>query len=89
MPKKHDWMIQQGLGGLVGNGHVDAGFANGGEKKAWYWLLASVWAFWWLPAASCSTFPNFWFSDADTMHVAPNSLFTRWALWGLTAVVDR
>lgn len=41
IPKKHDWTWFKQGGGVVGNAHPDAGFANGGEK-AWYWLLASV-----------------------------------------------
>lgn len=40
-PKRHDleWFRQGG--GLVGQGHPDAGFANGGEKL-WFWLLATA-----------------------------------------------
>ncbi|WP_416140624.1 formate dehydrogenase subunit gamma [Halomonas sp. HK25] len=40
-PKRHDleWFKQGG--GMVGKGHPDAGFANGGEK-AWFWLLATA-----------------------------------------------
>ncbi|AXY41530.1 formate dehydrogenase subunit gamma [Halomonas sp. JS92-SW72] len=40
-PKRHDleWFRQGG--GLVGKGHPDAGFANGGEKL-WFWLLATA-----------------------------------------------
>ncbi|WP_053070709.1 formate dehydrogenase subunit gamma [Halomonas sp. PR-M31] len=41
IPKKHDWTWFKQGGGVVGNAHPDAGFANGGEK-AWYWLLASA-----------------------------------------------
>jgi len=41
LPRKHDWQWFKQGGGMVGNKHPDAGFANGGEK-AWYWILASV-----------------------------------------------
>lgn len=41
IPKWHDWVWLKKGGGMVGKKHVDAGFANGGEK-GWYWLLASV-----------------------------------------------
>lgn len=41
LPERHDWQWFKKGGGLIGKGHVDAGFANAGEK-AWYWLLASV-----------------------------------------------
>jgi formate dehydrogenase subunit gamma len=41
LPKKHDWVWFKKGGGMIGKQHVDAGFANGGEK-AWYWLLATV-----------------------------------------------
>lgn len=44
---KHNWIkahdiewFKQG-GGMVGDKHPDAGFANGGEK-AWFWLLATA-----------------------------------------------
>ncbi|MFW6344751.1 MAG: formate dehydrogenase subunit gamma, partial [Halomonas sp.] len=44
---KHNWLKRHDLawfkqgGGLVGKGHPDAGFANGGEKL-WFWLLATA-----------------------------------------------
>ena len=41
IPKKHDLVWFKKGGGMLGKQHVDAGFANGGEK-AWYWLLATV-----------------------------------------------
>ena len=41
MPKAHDLQWFAKGGGLVGKGHPDAGFANGGEK-VWYWLLATA-----------------------------------------------
>ena len=41
LPKKHDWEWFKQGGGMVGNKHPDAGFANAGEK-VWFWLLASV-----------------------------------------------
>lgn len=40
-PKAHDLQWFAKGGGLVGKGHPDAGFANGGEK-VWYWLLATA-----------------------------------------------
>ncbi|MFD2190000.1 formate dehydrogenase subunit gamma [Pistricoccus aurantiacus] len=41
LPRAHDLEWFKKGGGLIGKGHVDAGFANAGEK-AWYWLLASA-----------------------------------------------
>lgn len=41
MPKAHDLRWFAKGGGLIGKGHPDAGFANGGEK-VWYWLLATA-----------------------------------------------
>ncbi|MDR5886171.1 MULTISPECIES: formate dehydrogenase subunit gamma [Halomonadaceae] len=81
MPKKHDLEWFKKGGGLVGKGHVDAGFANGGEK-AWYWLLASVGL---LVVASgfVLDFPNFG-QGRDTMQWA-NLVHAVGAL-GLTAV---
>ncbi len=40
-PKRHDLAWFKQGGGLVGKGHPDAGFANGGEKL-WFWLLATA-----------------------------------------------
>jgi formate dehydrogenase subunit gamma len=40
-PKRHDFEWFRQGGGLVGKGHPDAGFANGGEKL-WFWLLATA-----------------------------------------------
>ncbi|RUR31924.1 formate dehydrogenase subunit gamma [Vreelandella andesensis] len=81
IPKKHDWVWFKKGGGLVGKGHVDAGFANGGEK-AWYWLLASVGL---IVVASgfVLDFPNYG-QGRDTMQWA-NIIHAIGAL-GLTAV---
>ncbi len=81
IPKKHDWVWFKKGGGMIGKGHVDAGFANGGEK-AWYWLLASVGI---LVVASgfVLDFPNF-DQGRDTMQWA-NIIHAVGAL-GLTAV---
>lgn len=81
MPKKHDWVWFKKGGGMIGKQHVEAGFANGGEK-AWYWLLASVGV---LVIASgfVLDFPNF-NQGRDTMQWA-NIIHAVGAL-GLTAV---
>ncbi|MGP9685664.1 formate dehydrogenase subunit gamma [Halomonas sp. AOP25-F1-15] len=81
IPKKHDWVWFKKGGGMIGKQHVEAGFANGGEK-AWYWLLASVGV---LVIASgfVLDFPNF-NQGRDTMQWA-NIIHAVGAL-GLTAV---
>ncbi len=81
IPKKHDLQWFKMGGGLVGKGHPDAGFANGGEK-AWYWLLATVGL---LVVASgfVLDFPNYG-QSRDTMQWA-NIIHAVGAL-GLTAV---
>ena len=81
IPKKHDWVWFKKGGGMIGKKHVDAGFANGGEK-AWYWLLATVGM---LVVASgfVLDFPNF-DQSRDTMQWA-NIIHAVGAL-GLTAV---
>lgn len=81
LPKRHDLEWFKKGGGLIGKGHVDAGFANGGEK-AWYWLLATVGI---LVVASgfVLDFPNYG-QARDTMQWA-NIIHAVGAL-GLTAV---
>lgn len=81
IPKKHDLEWFKKGGGLIGKGHVDAGFANGGEK-GWYWLLATVGL---LVVASgfVLDFPNYG-QSRDTMQWA-NIIHSVGAL-GLTAV---
>ncbi|MGS2742201.1 formate dehydrogenase subunit gamma [Halomonas sp. LS-001] len=81
LPKKHDLEWFKMGGGMVGKGHPDAGFANGGEK-AWYWLLATVGL---LVVASgfVLDFPNYG-QSRDTMQWA-NIVHAVGAL-GLTAV---
>ncbi|MCE9684195.1 formate dehydrogenase subunit gamma [Halomonas alkalisoli] len=80
-PKKHDleWFKQGG--GLVGKGHPDAGFANGGEKL-WFWLLATV-GIVVVVSGLVLDFPNFG-QSRDTMQWA-NIIHAVGAL-GLTAV---
>ncbi|MDN3520837.1 formate dehydrogenase subunit gamma [Halomonas ramblicola] len=41
LPRRHDLTWFRKGGGLIGKGHVDAGFANAGEK-VWYWLLVTA-----------------------------------------------
>ncbi|GGW57022.1 formate dehydrogenase subunit gamma [Vreelandella hamiltonii] len=81
IPKKHDLQWFKQGGGLVGKGHPDAGFANGGEK-VWYWLLATAGL---LVVASgfVLDFPNYG-QSRDTMQWA-NIIHAVGAL-GLTAV---
>ncbi|WFE69905.1 formate dehydrogenase subunit gamma [Halomonas sp. M1] len=81
IPKKHDLEWFKKGGGLVGKGHVDAGFANGGEK-VWYWLLASV-GLMVVASGFVLDFPNFG-QSRDTMQWA-NIIHAVGAL-GLTAV---
>lgn len=44
---KHNWIKRHDIewfkqgGGMIGDKHPDAGFANGGEK-AWFWMLATA-----------------------------------------------
>ena len=80
-PKKHDldWFKQGG--GLVGKGHPDAGFANGGEKL-WFWLLATA-GLVVVVSGLVLDFPNYG-QSRDTMQWA-NVIHSVGAL-GLTAV---
>lgn len=80
-PKKHDIVWFMKGGGLVGKGHVDAGFANGGEK-AWFWVLATV-GFVVIVSGLVMDFPNYG-QGRDTMQWA-NILHAVGAL-GLTAL---
>lgn len=81
MPKKHDLEWFKKGGGLIGKGHVDAGFANGGEK-VWYWLLATV-GLLVIASGFVLDFPNYG-QGRDTMQWA-NIIHAVGAL-GLTAV---
>ncbi|HSP32386.1 MAG TPA: formate dehydrogenase subunit gamma, partial [Halomonas sp.] len=81
IPKKHDWVWFKKGGGMIGKKHVDAGFANGGEK-AWYWLLATV-GIVVIASGFVLDFPNF-DQGRDTMQWA-NIIHAVGAL-GLTAV---
>ncbi|MDR5898650.1 formate dehydrogenase subunit gamma [Halomonas vilamensis] len=81
MPKKHDLIWFKKGGGMIGKGHVDAGFANGGEK-AWYWLLATV-GLLVIASGFVLDFPNYG-QGRDTMQWA-NIIHAVGAL-GLTAV---
>ncbi|MFO7647808.1 formate dehydrogenase subunit gamma [Halomonas sp. 3H] len=80
-PKRHDldWFRQGG--GLVGKGHPDAGFANGGEKL-WFWLLATA-GLAVVASGFVLDFPNYG-QSRDTMQWA-NIIHAVGAL-GLTAV---
>ncbi|MGM0704076.1 MAG: formate dehydrogenase subunit gamma [Pseudomonadota bacterium] len=80
-PKKHDIVWFMKGGGLVGKGHVDAGFANGGEK-AWFWVLATV-GIVVIVSGLVMDFPNYG-QGRDTMQWA-NILHAVGAL-GLTAL---
>ncbi|QJQ96613.1 MULTISPECIES: formate dehydrogenase subunit gamma [Halomonadaceae] len=81
LPKKHDitW-IKKG-GGMVGKAHVDAGFANAGEKL-WYWILATA-GLAVIASGLVLDFPNFG-QSRDTMQWA-NVIHAVSAL-GLTAM---
>ncbi|AVI62286.1 formate dehydrogenase subunit gamma [Halomonas sp. GFAJ-1] len=81
IPKKHDLQWFKQGGGLVGKGHPDAGFANGGEK-AWYWLLATA-GIVVVVSGFVLDFPNYG-QSRDTMQWA-NIIHAVGAL-GLTAV---
>lgn len=81
IPKKHDLQWFKQGGGLVGKGHPDAGFANGGEK-AWYWLLATA-GIVVIASGFVLDFPNYG-QSRDTMQWA-NIIHAVGAL-GLTAV---
>ncbi|GHC26571.1 formate dehydrogenase subunit gamma [Aidingimonas halophila] len=81
LPKKHDWVWFKKGGGLIGKGHADAGFANGGEK-VWYWLLATA-GLLVIASGLVLDFPNYG-QTRDTMQWA-NIIHAVLAL-GLTAV---
>ncbi|TVU91748.1 MULTISPECIES: formate dehydrogenase subunit gamma [Halomonadaceae] len=81
IPKKHDWVWFKKGGGMIGKKHVDAGFANGGEK-AWYWILATV-GILVIASGFVLDFPNF-NQGRDTMQWA-NIIHAVGAL-GLTAI---
>lgn len=81
LPKRHDWEWFKKGGGLIGKGHVDAGFANGGEK-VWYWLLASV-GLLVIASGFVLDFPNYG-QARDTMQWV--NLLHAVAALGLTAV---
>ncbi len=81
LPKKHDLVWFKKGGGMIGKGHVDAGFANGGEK-VWYWLLATA-GIVVIASGLVLDFPNFG-QGRDTMQWA-NIIHALGAL-GLTAV---
>ena len=80
-PKKHDLVWFKKAGGLIGKGHVDAGFANGGEK-VWFWLLATA-GILVIASGFVLDFPNYG-QSRDTMQWA-NIIHAIGAL-GLTAV---
>jgi formate dehydrogenase subunit gamma len=80
-PKKHDLEWFKKGGGMVGKAHVDAGFANGGEK-VWFWLLATV-GILVIASGFVLDFPNYG-QSRDTMQWA-NIIHGVGAL-GLTAV---
>ncbi|MGM0783006.1 MAG: formate dehydrogenase subunit gamma [Pseudomonadota bacterium] len=80
-PKKHDIVWFMKGGGLVGKEHVDAGFANGGEK-VWFWVLATV-GIVVIASGLVMDFPNYG-QARDTMQWA-NILHAVGAL-GLTAL---
>jgi len=79
--KKHDLVWFKKAGGLIGKGHVDAGFANGGEK-VWFWLLATA-GILVIASGFVLDFPNYG-QSRDTMQWA-NIIHAIGAL-GLTAV---
>tara|TARA_B100000700_G_scaffold97975_1_gene110296 strand:+ start:102084 stop:103136 length:1053 start_codon:yes stop_codon:yes gene_type:complete len=81
IPNKTDWEWFKKGGGMIGKEHVDAHFANGGEK-AWFWLLATAGV---LVIASglVMDFPNYG-QSRDTMQWA-NVIHSLGAL-ALTAV---
>jgi formate dehydrogenase subunit gamma len=81
LPKKHDLTWFKKGGGLVGKGHPDAGFANGGEK-VWYWLLATA-GIAVVASGFVLDFPNYG-QGRDTMQWA--NLVHGVAALGLTAV---
>ncbi|MBZ5488485.1 formate dehydrogenase subunit gamma [Halomonas aquamarina] len=81
IPKWHDWVWLKKGGGMIGKKHVDAGFANGGEK-AWYWILASV-GLMVVASGFVLDFPNF-DQSRDTMQWA-NVIHAVGAL-GITAI---
>ncbi|MGQ7248314.1 formate dehydrogenase subunit gamma [Halomonas sp. V046] len=84
---KHNWIKRHDIewfkqgGGMVGNKHPAAGFANGGEK-AWFWLLATA-GIVVIVSGLVLDFPNF-SQSRDTMQWA-NVIHALGAL-GLTAV---
>ncbi|MBB3330427.1 formate dehydrogenase subunit gamma [Halomonas campaniensis] len=80
-PKRHDLAWFRQGGGLVGKGHPDAGFANGGEKL-WFWLLATA-GLAVVASGFVLDFPNYG-QSRDTMQWA-NIIHAVGAL-GLTAV---
>ncbi|PXX95332.1 formate dehydrogenase subunit gamma [Halomonas sp. LBP4] len=80
-PKKHDLAWFKKGGGMVGKTHVDAGFANGGEK-VWFWLLATA-GIVVIASGFVLDFPNYG-QGRDTMQWA-NLIHAVGAL-GLTAV---
>ncbi|WFM69712.1 formate dehydrogenase subunit gamma [Halomonas sp. CKK8] len=81
IPRKHDleWFAKGG--GLVGKGHPDAGFANGGEK-VWYWLLATA-GIAVIVSGLVLDFPNYG-QGRDTMQWA--NIIHAVGAFGLTAV---
>ncbi|MFY0988941.1 formate dehydrogenase subunit gamma [Halomonas sp. C05BenzN] len=81
LPKRHDLTWFKQGGGLVGKGHPDAGFANGGEKL-WFWLLATA-GLAVVASGFVLDFPNYG-QSRDTMQWA-NIIHAVGAL-GLTAV---
>ncbi|WP_355660078.1 formate dehydrogenase subunit gamma [Halomonas salifodinae] len=81
LPSRRDLEWFKKGGGLIGKGHVEAGFANAGEK-VWYWLLATAGVAVIL-SGFVLDFPNFG-QSRDTMQWA-NLIHALGAL-GLTAV---
>jgi len=81
IPRKHDLAWFAKGGGLVGKGHPDAGFANGGEK-VWYWLLATA-GIAVIVSGLVLDFPNYG-QGRDTMQWA--NLIHGVGAFGLTAV---
>ncbi|MBE0487792.1 MAG: formate dehydrogenase subunit gamma [Halomonas sp.] len=80
-PKRHDLSWFRLGGGMIGKGHPDAGFANGGEKM-WFWILATA-GLAVVASGFVLDFPNYG-QSRDTMQWA-NIIHAVGAL-GLTAV---
>jgi formate dehydrogenase subunit gamma len=63
IPTAADFAWLKSGGGIVGNAHPDAGFANGGEK-VWFWFICTV-GLVVIASGLVMNFPNWGFSRAE------------------------